>query len=83
MNVTEQLVAALNDPRNWGGELSDAHRGLVTHPRRRRQRRRFALHPLGRLAVKQTVVPLELDIAKFGNAAPADANRFDIAAVHR
>ena len=31
--------------------------------------------------MKQTVVPLELDIAKFGNAAPADANRFDIAAV--
>ena len=39
----------------------------------RRRPTTIRLHPLGRLSVKQTVVPLELDIAKFGNATPADA----------
>ena len=33
------------------------------------------------MSVKQTVVPLEQDIAKFGNATPADARRFDIGPV--
>jgi hypothetical protein len=80
VNVTEQLVGALADPRNWGGELSDTHRGLVTI-RATNTGDAIVVHPLGRVAVKQTVVPLELDIAKFGNAAPADAHRFDITAV--
>ena len=36
------------------------------------------MHPLAQLAVKQTVVPLELQIAKFGDAKPAGANLFKI-----
>ena len=39
------------------------------------------LHPLGTLTVKQTVVPLNLEISRFGQAAPAGARRFTITRV--
>ena len=39
------------------------------------------LHPLGSLAVKQNVVPLNLDISRFGQAAPAGDRRFTITRV--
>ena len=39
------------------------------------------LHPLGTLTVKQSVVPLNLDISRFGQAAPAGARRFTISSV--
>lgn len=80
VNVTDQLIAALNDARNWGGQLPADDRGVVTL-RAAGDAATIALHPLGTLSVKQTVVPLDLDIAKFGNATPADARRFSIAGV--
>jgi hypothetical protein len=39
------------------------------------------LHPLGTLTVKQTIVPLELEISRFGQAAVAGGRRFTISAV--
>ena len=39
------------------------------------------LHPLGTLTVKQSVVPLDIDISRFGQAAPAGARRFTISSV--
>jgi hypothetical protein len=36
------------------------------------------LHPLGSLTVKQTVVPLNFDISKFGQSTPAGARRFTL-----
>jgi hypothetical protein len=39
------------------------------------------LHPLGTLTVKQNVVPLNMDISRFGHAAPAGVRRFTISSV--
>ena len=36
------------------------------------------LHPLGSLTVKQSVVPLEFDISRFGQSVPAGTNRFTL-----
>ncbi len=80
VNVTELLTAALGDARNWTGPLAAADRRMVTL-REPADQSAIPLHPLGTLSVSQTVVPLDLDIAKFGNAAPADATRFSIASV--
>jgi hypothetical protein len=80
VNVTELLTAALGDARNWKGPLAAADRRMVTL-REPADQSAIPLHPLGTLSVSQTVVPLDLDIAKFGNAAPADATRFSIASV--
>jgi hypothetical protein len=75
--VMEQLKAALNDSRNWSGQLADGERRMVTL-REAKAPDEIALHPLGRLSVTQKVVPLELEIAKFGNTTPADARLFKI-----
>ena len=67
------LTAALGDARNWQGQLADADRRMVTL-REPADQSAIPLHPLGTLSVNQTVVPLDLEIAKFGNATPADAH---------
>jgi hypothetical protein len=36
------------------------------------------LHPLGSLTVKQNVVPLNMDISRFGQTTPAEERRFTI-----
>jgi hypothetical protein len=37
-----------------------------------------ALHPLGQLRVRQRVVPLGVEISRFGNATPAGERRFEV-----
>jgi hypothetical protein len=39
------------------------------------------LHPMGQLQVSQTVIPLGIQIQKFGNGTPANADYFDVGAV--
>ena len=39
------------------------------------------LHPLGTLTVTQGVVPLDVEIARFGSSTPAGARRFAITSV--
>jgi len=75
--VMDRLKVALGDPRNWSGQLPDSQRRLVSIADTD-SNGQIGLHPLGKLAVKQNVVPLELQIAKFGDAKPADANIFTI-----
>src|SRR6185295_16071315 len=75
--VMDLLRAALSDPRNWSGHLGESQRRLVSIADTGADGH-VSLHPLGQLAVKQTVVPLELRIAKFGDAQPADTNLFNI-----
>jgi hypothetical protein len=77
VRVMDQLRAALDDPRNWTGQIGDVERAMVTL-RSSQSATQIALHPLGKLSVKQTIVPLELQIAKFGSATPADARLFKI-----
>lgn len=80
VNVMSQLKTALADSRNWGGQLAEGDRRLVTL-RAIASGDQIALHPLGNLSVTQKVVPLNLEIAKFGNTSPADARSFTITAV--
>jgi len=75
--VIDRLKVALSDPRNWSGQLPDSQQRLVSIADTDSDGQ-IGLHPLGKLAVKQNVVPLELQIAKFGDAKPADANIFTI-----
>jgi hypothetical protein len=77
VNVGDQLVAALREPGNWTGQLPEAERRMVTL-RDATAADEIALHPLGKLGVKQKVVPLDQEIAKFGSATPADAHLFKI-----
>ena len=80
VRVMDKLKAALDDPRNWTGQIGDVERAMVTL-RQSQTANQIALHPLGKLSVKQTIVPLELQIAKFGAATPSDARLFKINSV--
>jgi hypothetical protein len=72
------LVAALADVRNWAAQLPDAGSGVATL--REISAPGVLAHPLGRLEVRQRVVPLGVTIDLYGGApAPADARRFDVA----
>jgi hypothetical protein len=80
LKVMDRLKPALADARNWGGQLPDGERRLVSL-RERQVPGEIALHPLGKLSVKQSVVPLDLEIAKFGPTTPADARLFKLNSV--
>ncbi len=54
---------------------------MVTLREKPRAATEVLLHPLGTLTVKQSVVPLDIDISRFGQAAPAGARRFTISSV--
>ena len=66
------LVAALKEPGNWSSDLGGAPT-LVSL----RRREGVFVHPLSRLTVRQTVVPLALKIDRFaGGTVPG--TRYDI-----
>lgn len=64
------LLTALADQRNWSAKLPGSGKMLVTL-RELPSGQEVLVHPLGELAVSQKVVPLGMEITKFGNAKPA------------
>ena len=65
---------------NWSAEPPAGSDAMVTLAPRRGDPRRRA-HPLGRFVFSQQVVPLGLTLEKFGDAAVAGPNQFEIEAV--
>jgi len=72
-----ELLAALRDVRSWGGAVPERSRSLVSLKEAPSTGELMA-HPLGVLGVRQKVVPLNIEISKFGNTAPAGERRFRI-----
>jgi hypothetical protein len=81
VDVLPRLKEALASPGNWVSHLPDSQRPMVTLRANAGAATDVLLHPLGTLTVKQGVVPLNLDISRFGQAAPAGARRFTINSV--
>jgi hypothetical protein len=77
VDVLPLLKEALQNRGNWVGQLP-AGRPVATLRENPGAAKDVLLHPLGSLTVKQTVVPLNFDISKFGQGAPAGARRFAI-----
>ena len=81
-NVLPKLADALKQPANWSAQKPEDGDQLVTlrdpdagngdgERERAPERDTLLAHPLGRLAVRQQVVPLGTPIEKYGNAKPA------------
>ena len=81
VDVLPRLIEALGNPGNWTGRLPEGQRPVVTLRAGPGAAGDVLLHPLGTLMVKQSVVPLDIDISRFGQAAPAGARRFTISSV--
>jgi len=82
IDVLPRLIEALNNPSNWTGRLPDRQRPPVSLRANTGSAADVLLHPLGTLTIKQGVVPLDLDISRFGQAAPAGARRFTIGIIN-
>lgn len=77
INAGELLLAALRDRGNWSHELTASDRALVTL-REEAAGNDMVIHPLSRLSIRQRVVPLNREIARFGSARPSGAREFRI-----
>jgi hypothetical protein len=75
-----ELLAALRDRRSWTGALPGRGGALVSLVESSTDGD-LPVHPLGKLGVRQRIVPLDIDIARFGNSTPAGERRFRITQV--
>ncbi len=80
INPSAQLITALKDPGNWGGVLPGEEESciLLRELDDTDTADLVLLHPLGFLEIRQRVLPLGLDLDKFGNAPIAGGTRYDL-----
>ncbi len=79
--VLPDLMAALGASSNWTAALPDGTVQAVSLSTPKPDQTVLRVHPLGTLSVKENVVPLDLQITKYGNATPSDGNYFAISDV--
>jgi len=72
-----QLVQALADPRNWSAQLPGTGEMMVSL-RSLPASARVRMHPLGDLTVRQRVLPLNVELSKFGNTTLSGDRRFTL-----
>ncbi len=77
VDVGQLLATTFADRHSWGAQLADGTPALVS-TRRIENPTVMVAHPLARLEVHERIVPLGLDITRFGSAALAGANHFAI-----
>lgn len=79
IDVVGEVLTRLGDARSWRAELP-ATASTVAGVRSEPRSEVLLLHPLGRLVVQQTVVPLRTDraIDRVGAFVPRDARRFEL-----
>lgn len=81
VDVLPRLKEALGDVANWTTQMPAEARQMVTLRALSAGPTGVLLHPLGSLRVKQNVVPLNLEISRFGQGPPAAERRFKITQV--
>jgi hypothetical protein len=74
----ERLVAALSDLRNWSANLPENETLLVSLRQATGAPAEVVAHPLGEVAVRQRVLPLDLRIQRLGGEAVAGDDRFQL-----
>lgn len=79
--VRPDLLAALEAVSNWSATLPNGAAQGVTLATPPPGADTLRVHPMGTLAVKENVVPLDLPITRYGNATPSDGNYFSISKV--
>jgi hypothetical protein len=76
--VHQTTATALSEPGNWSAQLPEQADSMVSLRDVDVAGGTVLAHPLGKLQVRQQVVPLGIQIERFGNARPADFTRFSI-----
>ena len=78
IDVLPRLTEALRNRGNWVSQLPNRQQEVVTLRPNPWTAKDVLLHPLGTLTIKQTVVPLNFEISRFGQGPPAGARNFTI-----
>ncbi len=77
-DIFDELKKAISDSRNWLSEIPAGNTLNVSLKQIDIPGNEIIVHPFGVLSVSQKVVPLELQINKFGNQKPKDLTLFTI-----
>ena len=75
-DILALLEGAISDNRNWLAAIppnNKLHVSIRTIPESA-----MAVHPFGILTFSERLVPLEIEISKYGNKLPKDARHFEI-----
>ncbi len=77
-DILARLTAEINDNRNWKADIPDSNNLHVSIRKVELPPSQLVIHPMGVLTFSERLVPLGMDIAKFGNKVPLNAKRFEI-----
>jgi hypothetical protein len=78
VNVLPLVKTALNDDRNWVATFPANTHATVTLKQIPTGPGNVVLHPFGVLAVSQKIVPLGIEINRFGHQRPSGATKFEL-----
>ena len=78
IDVLPRLKEALQNRGNWVSQLPNRQQEVATLRPNSWAANDVLLHPLGTLTVKQTVVPLNFEISRFGQGPPAGDRHFTV-----
>lgn len=78
--ITPLIIEALSTPGNWISKLPGSGESLVSF-RSLKEQDVIYIHPIADLAVRQSIVPLDTELQKFGNNALSDERCFSINAI--
>jgi hypothetical protein len=78
VDVLPLVQAAVQDDRNWSATIPANTHATVTLRTTNEPVDRVLLHPFGVLAVSQKIVPLGIQIDRFGNQKPSGDSTFDL-----
>lgn len=77
-DIIALLTKEIDDNRNWKADVPANNKLQVSIKTVDTPEDTIAIHPFGILTFSERLVPLELEINKFGNQVPKDVNRFEI-----
>jgi len=76
--IMPELTDALAEPTNWSAGRPGAVNNMVSLREVDPESETVLAHPLAEIGVRQTVVPLEFDLEKYGSAEPTGLTKFEI-----
>jgi len=82
VNVLDQVLAALGDPRNWSADTPEGATSVRLRDPGDAAGQPLRLHPLGTLGVHQTVAPLDVALEKVGDAPISGSNKLELNSLH-
>jgi uncharacterized protein DUF6603 len=76
--VLPDLLPPFQDLQNWNAVLPDGATQAATLRTTNADKKTIVVHPMGKLTVREKVVPLDLTITQYKGGTPSDGNYFSV-----